>query len=118
MEERIRERFSPQILNRALAAFGIQPDAIQELDGFESFIYEFERAGETGILRITHDIRRSPEMVQGELDWINYLKAGGAGVAGAMQSLDGNLSKSRKRIIGNSIYIRCHRKERLIMKQL
>jgi Ser/Thr protein kinase RdoA (MazF antagonist) len=91
MEQRIRDRFSSQILDQTTAAFGIKPENIQELGGFESFIYEFDRRGEKGILRITHDIRRTPEMILAELDWINHLKSGGAGVAGTLEAGDGNL---------------------------
>jgi len=56
------------------------------LGGFESYIYEFQRDEGQGILRIAHSIRRSPGQIRGELDWINYLKNGGASVAGALIS--------------------------------
>ncbi len=60
MEQRIKDRFSESILSQARAAYGIKPEDIQELDGFESYIYEFSRGEEEGILRIAHSIRRSP----------------------------------------------------------
>ena len=84
MEETIRNRYSRGILDQALHAFGVKHDQLQELDGFESFIYQFNRGQEQGILRITHSIRRTPGQIRGELDWINYLKEGGAGVAQAL----------------------------------
>jgi len=90
MEQRIKDRFSKSILRQARAAYGIKPADIQELDGFESYIYEFSRGDEEGILRIAHSIRRSPDLIRGELDWINYLKAGGASVAGALISNNDN----------------------------
>jgi len=86
MEQRIKERFSKSILDQARTAYGIKPEDIQELGGFESYIYEFRRDEEKGILRIAHSIRRSPDQIRGELDWINYLKQGGASVAGALIS--------------------------------
>ncbi len=90
MEQRIRDRFSDSILDQAREAYGIAPGDIKELDGFESYIYQFQRGKEDGILRIAHSIRRTPDQIRGELDYINYLKAGGAGVAGALISDHGN----------------------------
>lgn len=90
MEQRIKDRFSESILSQARAAYGINPGDIQELDGFESYIYEYSRGEEEGILRIAHSIRRSPDLIRGELDWINYLKSGGSSVAEALISRNDN----------------------------
>ncbi|MCP4182277.1 MAG: phosphotransferase, partial [Hyphomicrobiales bacterium] len=59
--------------------------------GFESFMYEFAKNHGDYILRIGHSKRPTAELIQGEVDWINYLAAGGAGVAQAVLSEDGNL---------------------------
>ena len=90
MEQRIKDRFSESILSQARAAYGINPGDIQELDGFESYIYEYSRGEEEGILRIAHSIRRRPDLIRGELDWINYLKSGGSSVAEALISRNEN----------------------------
>ncbi|NKQ35798.1 MAG: phosphotransferase [Chloroflexi bacterium] len=74
-----------------MARFGISPGRIRTLDGFESFIYEFVKDGRAYILRIGHSLRRTPELIHGEVDWINYLAAGGAGVASAVLSENGKL---------------------------
>ena len=81
MEKKIKERYSDQILQEAMQAFAIQDGHIRLLDGFESFIYEFERDKESFILRIGHSLRRSENLIQGEVDWINYLHQGRASVA-------------------------------------
>jgi len=89
MEERIKKRFNKSILEKALDCYQILPEQAQPLDGFESFIFEFERDEGPGILRISHNIRRSIEMIRGELDWINYLFNGGASVACPIPSKSG-----------------------------
>jgi Ser/Thr protein kinase RdoA (MazF antagonist) len=61
------------------------------LDGFESFIYEFNRPDGDFILRIGHSLRCTPDMIRGEVDWINYLSDGGTTVARAVLSSAGNL---------------------------
>ena len=45
MEKRIKERYNQQILNQVMEFYDIADDHIQLLDGFESFIYEFQRGG-------------------------------------------------------------------------
>jgi amicoumacin kinase len=91
MEQEIKNRFNETVLRQARQRYAIPPDAIRLLDSFESFIFEFERAGRSYILRLGHSLRRTPELIHGEVDWINYLAAGGAGVASAVPSAAGNL---------------------------
>jgi Ser/Thr protein kinase RdoA (MazF antagonist) len=91
MDQTIRERYSETILHKAMRRFDIAPSDIEPGDGFESFIYRFRRGDDRFILRITHTFRRTPEMIHGEVDWINYLAAGGATVARAITSARGNL---------------------------
>jgi Ser/Thr protein kinase RdoA (MazF antagonist) len=91
MEDRIKKRFNQKILEQSLDRYQISLEKIQPLDGFESFIYEFEKDQGQGILRITHSIRRSPDLIRGELDWITYLEAGGASVARPIRSISGEL---------------------------
>lgn len=91
MEEKIRDRFNEQILAEARQRYGIAADNIKELGGFESFIYGYEKAGAKYVLRLGHSLRRSPNLIRGEVDWINHLARGGAGVARAINSEAGNL---------------------------
>jgi Ser/Thr protein kinase RdoA (MazF antagonist) len=91
MEKEIKDRFHDGILQEAMQRYGIGEGDIRLLDGFESFMYEFQQDGRDYILRLAHSRRRSVELIQGEVDWINYLAAGGAGVARAILSRQGNL---------------------------
>lgn len=86
MENAIRERYSEAILAEACRRYDIRPVDIILLDGFESFMFEYNRKGAAYILRLSHSIRRSAAMIQGEVDWINYLADGGVGVARAVPS--------------------------------
>jgi len=91
MEKRIKERYNDEILKTAMQRYDIAEGKIQALGGFESYIYGFEGDGGDFILRIAHSIRRSETLIQGEVDWINYLAAGGVPAAKAVCSADGNL---------------------------
>jgi len=91
VEQRIRDRFEPAILREAAARYGIEEGRTRPLDGFESFIYEVYRDGAPYILRLAHSLRRSEELIEGEIDWINHLAAAGASVARAVPSERGRL---------------------------
>ena len=117
MEKEIRDRFNDRVLAEAMERYGIAEGDIELLDGFESFMYQFWHEGELGrgretgpsveetgprgekygraggeyILRLGHSRRRTPDLIRGEVDWINFLAQGGAGVARAVASQNGNL---------------------------
>jgi len=90
----VKALFNDAILAEAATRYGVRPEQMHELDGFESFIYAFEGAGRDFILRIGHSRRRSEALVLGEVDWLNYLARGGAGVARAEASKNGRLVES------------------------
>jgi len=91
MDPKIAQRFHDGILAEAAKRYGVEPGQLRLLDGFESFMYEFERSDDAFILRIGHNLRRTSDLVRGEVDWINYLAAGGVGAARAILSQAGNL---------------------------
>lgn len=91
MDPQIATRFNDDILQAALQRYAVAAGQAEALDGFESFIYRFERPDGRFILRIGHSERRSPDLIRGEVDWMNYLAAGGAAVAPAILSQQGNL---------------------------
>ena len=91
MEARIRSRFSSRILAETASRYGVTADELHELPGAESFIFEFSRADEPLVLRLGHSLRRNPNLIRGEVDWINFLSAGGARVAKAVDSVHGKL---------------------------
>lgn len=91
MDRIIRERYHDDILHEVMRRYAIALGDIETLGGFESFIYRFTRDGAPFILRVTHSHRRTPELIHGEVDWINYLAAGGATVARAVESARGEL---------------------------
>jgi Ser/Thr protein kinase RdoA (MazF antagonist) len=91
MEQRIRDRYNDSILQEAMRCYGIAEAQIQSLDSFESFIFEFRQGSDAYILRLGHSLRRSPDLVHGEVDWINFLAANGVPVARAVPSQRGEL---------------------------
>jgi Ser/Thr protein kinase RdoA (MazF antagonist) len=91
MDKQLKDKFNDAILQEAMRRYDITADQIHPLHGFENFIYEFRRGRDAYVLRLNHTMRRSVPMICGEVDWINYLAAGGASVAKAVPSPAGNL---------------------------
>lgn len=91
MDKRIREAYSDAILAEAMKRYGIAKDSIHLLDGFESFIYEYEKGGQDYVLRVSHSLHRTSDLTQGEIEWVNYLADNGVPAARAVPSERGKL---------------------------
>ena len=91
MDKRIKELYNDSILTEAISRYGVSHEAVKLLDGFESFIYEFSKADQEYILRISHSLRRSADMINGEIEWVNYLADNQVSVARAIPSKSGKL---------------------------
>lgn len=75
MEQEIKERYHPAILQEVTQRYGVTNTPMQPLASVENFVYACERANQGMILRISHSLRRSVALIQSEVDWINYLAA-------------------------------------------
>ncbi len=91
MDKRSRDCFNDEILSAALRCYDVDPSTLELLGGFESFMYAYARDGREYILRLSHSLRYSLEMIAGEVDWINYLARGGVPVSRAVPSTAGRL---------------------------
>ena len=80
-----------RIIIQARQRYGIRDFELEPLDGFESFMYLFRKGDAEFILRIAHSLRRSANMIRGELDWINHLHHGGVSAARAVTSVNNKL---------------------------
>lgn len=84
--------YNNQILSKAAKRFGSSMQQTKDLGGFESFVYEMERADRRQcILKVTHSIRRSKDYLMGELEFVNYLAANGVSTPAAIPSMNGEL---------------------------
>ena len=91
MDRRTREIYNDAILAESLQRYGIATDTVHLLDGFESFIYQYEKGTRGYILRISHSLHRTSDLTRGEIEWVNYLAANGVPAAMAVPSERGNL---------------------------
>ncbi|AOC90154.1 phosphotransferase enzyme family protein [Bacillus amyloliquefaciens] len=55
----------------------------------ENYVYEIVKDNQAYILKITHTIRRTPEYILGEMEWLYHLTKGGLSAAKPIPSLNG-----------------------------
>lgn len=91
MVKETKEIYNDEIFKVICNRFEIEQDQIKLLDGFENFIYEFQKNDKDYILRVTHSLHRTEELINAEVEWVNYLAEGGVPVSKAVHSPAGNL---------------------------
>jgi amicoumacin kinase len=91
MEKHIRDCFNDAILSEAAKLFGTSLEEVKAVGGFENFIYGYQKNEIDYILRIGHSDHRSLEMVEAELDFVNYLAEHQANVSVPIVSINGKL---------------------------
>lgn len=91
MENNVRQLFTPEILKEAARLFGVDAASAVLLSDVENFVYTCLGAQQPIILRITHRSHREIPVIQGELEWMARLFAGGVPLALAIPSIHGNL---------------------------
>ncbi|MFD1394693.1 phosphotransferase enzyme family protein [Kroppenstedtia eburnea] len=105
MKQEIRDLFNESILTETAERYGVLKDQVHFLKDAENYVYEFEKDNRPYILRITHTIRRQPDYIMGELEWLNYLADHGLNVSRAVPSAKGNLIESIPADIGQFLAV-------------
>lgn len=93
MEKRVYDLFNEDILKQSAEKYMIDPNKLKMLDGFESFIYLFDKDSKEYILRITHAERRTVAMIEAEMEWIQYLHNHGVNCSLPMISENNTLAE-------------------------
>ncbi len=91
MEKHIVSLFNENILKEAALRYGASYNNVTKVGGFENFIYEFSLGEEIYILRISHSDHRTLELVEAELEWVNFLAVHQAFVSTPIKSVNDNL---------------------------
>jgi Ser/Thr protein kinase RdoA (MazF antagonist) len=81
-------------LKRAASLYGTSDQDLnlyEDYIGCQNVVYDYARDGTKLILRISYREDRTLELVQAEIDFVNYLAGHGVRVSRVLPSLDGNL---------------------------
>jgi len=91
MDPAIHRLYTDKIITEASKRYGITDHQLSLLDGFENFVYAYQRQQKSYIMRISHSLHRNNHATHGEIEWINYLCDHGVPAARAIPSLNGEL---------------------------
>ncbi|MBD2869103.1 phosphotransferase enzyme family protein [Paenibacillus arenilitoris] len=94
MDKKIKQLFTQDILRQAAERYGIREDSLNELNGFQNFVYSGMAGDREVILRIAHVTHRNEALTKAELDFIMFLAESGVKAARPIQSLTGDLLHS------------------------
>ena len=89
MIKEIAQLFDEGVAREACRRFGF--DDCVSIGGFASYAYEASRDGQRYILKITHTLRRAPEYIRGELEFVGYLADNGVRTSRGVKSSSGEL---------------------------
>ncbi|WP_437720273.1 phosphotransferase enzyme family protein [Sorangium sp. So ce861] len=79
----------PAVLARALALYGADPATCRFLGGFESQVFEARGPGGALVLKLGDPEHRSPDAVEAECEWLEFLTARGVRAAPPVRAADG-----------------------------
>ena len=89
MDPQIKQLFLDEHAIEGAARFGIGPEDLTFIGGFQNFIYSYRREERNYILRFTPSTLRSSEGLEAEIEWIHYLAEHGMPVSDAVPSVNG-----------------------------
>ncbi|MDF2652238.1 MAG: aminoglycoside phosphotransferase [Paenibacillus sp.] len=89
MDPNIKKLFRNEIAAEGAARFGLRPEELTFIGGFQNFVYLYTREGCKYILRFTPSTLRTQEGLEAELAWIQYLAENGMAVSESLPSAQG-----------------------------
>lgn len=91
MERQVHEIFNEEILLAAGAKYKMDKGSLKKIGGFENYVFGYINKGKDYILRITHSSHRDKDMLDSELDFVEFLYQNGADVCMPVYSLNNQL---------------------------
>lgn len=89
MEEKIRNKFTNQVIDLAAKNYGIVPGNLVEVGQHQSLVYKVQNSDQTFFVRITNTEHRSINSINAEIEWLIYLDGNNFNVAKPIQSIYG-----------------------------
>lgn len=83
--------------------FGV--DTLRPLGGFENLLFKSDPPGR--VIRLTHTSRRSPEQIEGELEFIDHLANAGVPAVEPIRSRSGRLVEEMEATSGDHLLVVC-----------
>ncbi|PLT28518.1 phosphotransferase enzyme family protein [Peribacillus deserti] len=105
MELNVANVFSEDLLQKGCKLYYGSTETLKKLGDFENYIYEVKVEGESRILRFVHSSHRSHELIEAEVEWVEYLYKNGASVYRHFVSANGCLIEPLEAADGTVFYV-------------
>lgn len=86
-----QQTFTEERFALASQRFGINPETVRKIGGFDNLLYGYRSKGRDLVLRVSHSSRRPADQILAELHWVGYLADNGVSVAKPVPSDLGSL---------------------------
>ncbi|MFC5529607.1 phosphotransferase enzyme family protein [Cohnella yongneupensis] len=100
MDPKIKQIFLDEHVVEGATRFGVSPEELTFIGGFQNFIYSYTHYELKYILRFTPSTLRTSEGLAAEIEWIRYLSDNGLSVSEPVLSVDG---KDFERVQGSKM---------------
>lgn len=91
MDQTVKKLFSKEIVRQSAELFGIDQNSLENMNGFQNFVYSGVKGESNVVLRIAHMSHRSEELTLAELEFVSYLGHSGMSVCKPILSIKGEL---------------------------
>ncbi|TYP74572.1 phosphotransferase enzyme family protein [Paenibacillus methanolicus] len=89
MDPRTKSSFRDEHAAEGARRYGVRPEELTFIGGFQNFIYAYHRDDAKYILRFTPGALRTEEGLEAELEWIRFLSRNGVSVSESVVSVAG-----------------------------
>ena len=79
-ENEIEKYYNNDVFKHIVSELKLDFDSVKKIGGFENIIYEVEDMKCNFILRVTHESHRNIDLLNGEMEWMNFLWERGVSV--------------------------------------
>jgi len=81
MEEKLKSKFTKEIISESIQRYCVKDNDIMLIGNHQNYVFRVNVHGRTTFIRITHESHRNKQLIQAELEWIEYLSSNGILVA-------------------------------------
>jgi len=73
MEERIKNKFTKEVISESAERYCVTSNNMILVGNHQNYVFKVNRSEGTIFIRITHESHRNKQLIQAEIEWINYL---------------------------------------------
>lgn len=81
MEEKVKVKFTKEVISESVQRYCVKDNDITMIGNHQNYVFRANLHDRTIFIRITHESHRNKQLIQAEIEWIQYLSINGILVA-------------------------------------